>query len=64
MMCSPQKTVMLAIDGPAPLAKLVTQRERRKVCRAHARLSLLQAAKLRSPFTCVQWLDHCPLLRL
>lgn len=27
----PCKSVMLAIDGPAPLAKLMTQRERRKV---------------------------------
>jgi hypothetical protein len=28
---NPQKSVMLAVDGPAPLAKLLTQRERRKV---------------------------------
>ncbi|KAF5830776.1 XRN 5'-3' exonuclease N-terminus-domain-containing protein [Dunaliella salina] len=27
---NPRKTVMLAADGPAPLAKLITQRERRK----------------------------------
>lgn len=26
----PHKTIMLAADGPAPLAKLITQRERRK----------------------------------
>ena len=28
---SPTKSVMIAVDGPAPLAKLLTQRERRKV---------------------------------
>ncbi|PNH02366.1 hypothetical protein TSOC_011661 [Tetrabaena socialis] len=27
----PTKSVMLAVDGPAPLAKLLTQRDRRKV---------------------------------
>lgn len=27
----PTKSVMIAVDGPAPLAKLLTQRERRKV---------------------------------
>lgn len=30
-MTKPRKSVMLAVDGPAPLAKLLTQRERRKV---------------------------------
>jgi hypothetical protein len=29
----PRRTVMLAVDGPAPLAKLLTQRERRAKAR-------------------------------
>ncbi|CAL5224335.1 g7007 [Coccomyxa viridis] len=29
-LCEPQKTVTFALDGPAPVAKLITQRERRR----------------------------------
>lgn len=28
---NPRRSVMIAVDGPAPLAKLITQRERRQV---------------------------------
>ncbi|GBF89683.1 acyl-coenzyme A oxidase, peroxisomal [Raphidocelis subcapitata] len=36
---APRRSVMIAVDGPAPLAKLITQRERRKVGWRITRLS-------------------------